>query len=907
MPNYTPATVNVNNHELHWETDGYYVFGDDQWKNIEFVATMTYRGGVIGIVPRVYADNMYMTMKVQNQEASDGTTKAFVSLSAQETYEEIHLGETIVSPLSQDQDVTFRVEIRGTNYQFYLNSIRLFNIEYAGMSRGRVGLYASSGNGCKNVEVRSAFPEGWSTNVNSVSGAIVDLQELENGNKVIHLNNPNGSMELYIRQSENVTGGQFYTLSFQAEGSGTAKIIELNGINPKTYSLPINSNSWTFHHLSQQLSADCTAVAIQFGTMAGVLKVDEVQFEQKPFATSYIHNDSTTGPSTRGNSLITFPSKNSIRTNEGSLTMWVKPALTYTGSSYKPVLFEFGDTEDAIRLFYDNGQMKLKYGASNEVGVTVSFDANTWYGIVATWSGHRLFISVNNTEQELTGNFSMSGSSDVIRIGHSKSTSLQSFYGVVDETIVYSEILSSEQRQSWYESTESIPDAANMLMRATFNEAIGSFDKSIIEATQAPKYGSPILVEKNDGTPLKKVSFFDFYTGEYRTYNEEQIVYDGISDYLVISYDDVDTQNFKISVRDEDGITYGDPYVLDGRRVYLTLTPEEKQKLKGRPLYVTYQLENSYTVDFNIGVPDSFRVTLGKHDGQPVKVIYEGNDFSDEKLATMVELNPMLNPNHQGFLYITRNVEPVTSFRVRISPEDLPANGGSESLVIVEPLDAYGNFVSHAKLDVSCQRGTIIPAYDPQSILLRDRAGRFLYRYRAPIIYMDQEGAFEVLDTINIVDKETGIGVQAPITLTTLQVMEHVIQPGDIAEKIALTYGTTVEEIAIENGMSVEELKAYISTNVNQPIQIPINYSAKELRKSTDRIHQEMMIVYLLGKVTDYMNQPVKNLPAGLGDILDFNHDGLINIQEVTWLKENEGTSVIQSKYTDLKTWEQTN
>lgn len=937
MSDYITATTHkdTTNHLLVFDSEGYYVVGDEKWQDITFTTTLIYNGGKIGIAPRIYDTNFYMYLDIHNEDLNEAGTEqiGLATLNTQVTYETFSVGQTKVAALVVGEEYLFKTEIRGTNYRIYLNDLLIFNIEYPGMSKGKVGIYATTGNTCKAIEVQSAFAEGWATNVGSILGAIVDIQELPNEDKYLYLSNPT-STELYVYQQQSVIGGKPHTLSFNANGSGVIKIIELDGAAPQTFNYVLPQTvDWNRESFTNTFSSDCTRAAIRFTVKNQELKVNDVQLEQKLFATGYIHNESTSNAKARGNSIITYPAKDNIKKDTGSLVIWFNPSITYSPSTeFKPVLFEYG-TNSPLRLSYESGEIVFTYGAKS-ISYGTTLEKDTWYNVVLTWKSDRLQMYLNNVKTEFNGMLSQPDDSKLIRIGHSVDTSKNLFSGAIDETIILSSVLTEKDVEEILTSIEPIVDSSAMIMRATFNYAIGNFNKSIIEATLAPDYGSPVIVEKADGTGMRKVSFFDMYTGEYRTFNEELAYFDKALGYLELSYpdNDIDQETFKINVENIDGVTYGSPYSLIGRKLHLSLTDEEKELLDGQYLYVTYQLEDSFTVDFNIGVPDSFRITLGKHDGQPVKVVYEGNGFTDERLLTMVEMNPLLNPNHEGFLYITRNDEKVTSFRVRATPDDLPANGGSESLVVVEPLDTNGNYISHCRLDVSCEIGSIVPAYDEESIKLRDRAGRFLYRYRSPILSVKDINGYETTDYINVLDRETGIGVQIPITLSALSEKSHTLVAGDTIEKLAEHYGSTISDIAYTEDMLAKVKAKYGTSAVTNAktedqvianarryilataggatktnIQIPINYSSKELEKNATAILHDKMIAYLANMLLDYMNQPAKNLPAGLGDLLDFNQDGIISVQEMVWLKENRLTTVLQAKYAAVLAWDNAN
>lgn len=912
MSDYIVAANHIDEEagQLILDSEGYIVVGDENWQDVTFITTLVYNGGNIGIAPRVYDLNMYMFMTIRNETVGDTGTeqKGFASLDVQVTYDTYNLAQRQIEPLVVGQTYNFETVITGTNYRISMNDTVLFNIEYSGMSKGQVGIYGTAGTACEGIDVQSLFADAWGNNVHEVVGGIVDIQEMENEDKYLFLSNPTFD-DLYAGQEVDVIGGEVHSLSFNANGAGTVRLAEIDGANPQIYEFPIESREdWSRIKLQQEFSGDCTRAILHFYVVNSALRINDVQLEDKIFATDYIYNESTTESKVRDSSIITYPAKDNIQVTQGSVSMWVNPAYTYNGSSFKPAFFEYGSSNGVIRLSWEADAFVFKYGTKS-VSLAGTFEEGNWYHLVGRWSTDGILITVNGVTKILKGQYDLKDSSDIIRIGHSYRTASNTFYGAIDETIVYSSILTDEEIKTLYETADPVLDSNSMIMRATFNHAIANFNKSIIEATLAPNYGSPVLIEKEDGQPMRKVSFFDFYTGEYKTFNEELVIYDKTYDYVEISYhdNDVDQQSFKISVQDAEGVSYGVSMELRGRKLYLNLTDEEKELLDNVQLFVTYQLEDSYTVDFNIGVPDSFRVTLGKHDGQAVKVIYEGNRFTDEKLATMVELNPLLSPNHEGFLYITRNDEPVTSFRIRATPDDLPANGGSESLVVVEPLDTNGNYISHCRLDVSCELGTIVPTYDEESIKLRDRAGRFLYRYRSPILTLDDTGSLEVVDTVSVIDRDTGIGVQVPITLTTLQEHTHTIGEMDSLEKIAEHYGATVEDIALANELSVPDMRLYIIQHRGTDIQIPVNYSAKQLEKAPLEIKQDTMIAYLTNMITDYMNKPASTLPNGLGTLLDFNGDGMIDIREMTWLRDNRLTVALENKYNAVVAWDETN
>ena len=53
MSDYLAATTHVDStqHQLIFDTEGYYMVGDEAWQDITFKTTIVYNGGSIGIAP----------------------------------------------------------------------------------------------------------------------------------------------------------------------------------------------------------------------------------------------------------------------------------------------------------------------------------------------------------------------------------------------------------------------------------------------------------------------------------------------------------------------------------------------------------------------------------------------------------------------------------------------------------------------------------------------------------------------------------------------------------------------------------------------------------------------------------------------------------------------------------------
>lgn len=855
----TSTVSTPNGDALKWDSDGYYVFGEDNWRDIEVEATFIYKDGSIGILPRFYSPYTYMYFTIgkmlyeTDSELNIVEEKDMMIFSLFTNGDSVELGKKDLDlPLVPDEVYTLKVTITRYNYQIYVNDVLEFNIDYGGETSGNTCLYATTGNECTEISVLSTFPEGWVTNVEGINESTAYLSEASNEERSIRLENPVNAIDaLYAEQILTVTPGK--DIAFTSSYTGECKMVVtlLEGVQTgmtKEVFAPLQE-TWTRIEGSASIPADCTKVSIRFMVQPGKeASVKEPQLEMATSATSYIPNTSTTEPAVRTGSFLTFPAKEAIHPTHGTMSMWVRPNETYTAAVNKRyMLFQYGDTVDGIIVCGEGASISMQHGSSFVAMSNVGLTKDTWNHIAITWGEASIGLHVNGVSQYAASESLFQEESETINVGIDRYSDYEVFHGAIDDLTIYKVELNEDEVFEIFESTEAVAAVGDMTFRATFDHAIGNFQKTYVEIPNSPAYGSPVIVQKEDGTELRKVSFFDYESGEYRTWNEEEVVYYG-GDYIKVSFHHLDTTNFRVTVMDQAGNLLGDPHTIVGDKIYLTLSEEERKKYKRKTLRVRYQLEDSYTVDFNIEAADSFRLDIAKHDGQEVEVVYEGNRYSEEKLVEMVEMNPILNPNHKGFLYITNEQKPITSFKTKITPGDLPADGLSDALIIIEPVDEIGNHVCEANLEVSAEYGVIHPNLEMESVRLRQIAGRYIYKYIAPSKFSSTKGEIEnITDKIKIIDKETGIGIEKTITLCLYD--EYQITPPDATDEKAIS--------------------------------------------------PELMGAFLLEKVVEYIGQPIEALPVELRE-LNFTKSGVVNIKDVSWIKDKLYTTDLQKAYQNI-------
>ena len=267
--------------------------------------------------------------------------------------------------------------------------------------------------------------------------------------------------------------------------------------------------------------------------------------------------------------------------------------------------------------------------------------------------------------------------------------------------------------------------------------------------------------------------------------------------------------------------------------VRFILSEEEKKELHGKEVSVRYQLRRSYFVDYDRGAYDSYRVYLARNTGVPVTVTHEGNRFSKRRLATEVELNPMETTRSEGFMFLDTEVGEVSSFRVFMEPNRLRADGFAMSDILIQALDKNGTEVIGADLVVEVEDGAVIPLINREAVRMRKAEGTYQYRYQAPYIQTNSEGD-NVKTHLLITDLRTGIGARMAIYL--------------------------------------------------RPVKDERRGSPTRVGTAAQRLFTFMSYAY--GR---------KDVPV-LSAILDVNEDGLVDEQEIVWLRENMASSEVVTR-----------
>lgn len=503
-----------------------------------------------------------------------------------------------------------------------------------------------------------------------------------------------------------------------------------------------------------------------YNTNNNVNKITKLQLEYGSKPTTYIENKDTIQK--LNESVFKVPTKNNIDRIAGTLVYEYVPNI----NQKEFTIFEIGD----FKLIYKEDRYILYSVTSSMPNKQITLiqplkERKTW--IVWTWinNSHKLLhIQANEIKSSKNETGEMNGIFNTMNFAPDKYMS-----GIINNIDIYN--LDSFYLQ---ETTENFlkyqkENSQNKIFGLNLSSQIEFFKKPFLESSLVPLDGSPILIRNNEGE-MQRQFFFDENTGKYRDYNEEYLTYLGNRE-IKVSYNELDEKfnpTIKVISGMNKGLEIGQPVSIKDNVIKMTIGNEESQALFGEEIVVTYKIKNSYNIEFNEkSANDSYIINLDNPNGEDIIVTQEGNRFSNKKLAKEIELNPILNPRHEGFLYITKNSQTTNSFRIQVSSDMVSANGMDSADIMIEAIDEYGNEVLSPYLDIyiiddsgieTNQYGSITPIINYETMKARNTSGRLYMRYNSPYLSIKEINREKKIYIV-VYDRFNKIGTQTSLIL----------------------------------------------------------------------------------------------------------------------------------------------
>lgn len=717
------AIISNTNNNIYFEKEGRVFITNDIWSENCFSMSFKSIRKMIGFSPKYINEQNFLYVTISNEEIIVAARIKGID----RVYKQIKKPNLI-----KENVITYE-NVLETKHHFSLNGVEICRIDSSLFINGQIFVCAKEDEAILECQIEQMQSKAWETNAHEagvlITNAVVDQTNMLRLRATSHT-------EAIVRQTVS-SNTALAVLSFDFVGSGDVYlnndlIKSIESENLVRYEIPLEC-------------VDDSNYKIEFRTK-NELYIGKVQFEENSYTTAYIPNKDVELEAVREGTLLSYPNKNAFLTTEGSLYIKIIPQKTLENH----MIFTTDSKE--FTLSCKDGVIHWE-AMGQTVSIPYTKEKNISSELFVTWSAYEISLSLDGKKK--IGTSLTHANLPVNKLIFADGYSIEPV--VLEEWALFYNDFSMDLGIEHYLSEASI--------HSLFDGGINGSNVSWTEIPVAPNDHSPILVEKADGEPLQKVSFFDPETGDYRTWNEESFIYDGKSDFIDLTFSNINEQFANLCITTETGEKIGQPYRISGKRLYFSFSKHEKILYRNELLKAVYQVNDSYTIDYNINAVDGYRLDFAKFDGTDRFVYQEGNRFAEPvKLATMIEMNPIYNQNHTGFLYVSKTDNLTEDFRITATPDRLKADGFSKSTIVIEPLDYQGNFLSHVSLTVKADKGFISRYIDKASAEVQKRSGQHLYQYTAPFISSLEE-AETITDYIWVVDEDSNIGICYSILL----------------------------------------------------------------------------------------------------------------------------------------------
>jgi len=231
-----------------------------------------------------------------------------------------------------------------------------------------------------------------------------------------------------------------------------------------------------------------------------------------------------------------------------------------------------------------------------------------------------------------------------------------------------------------------------------------------------PKQNAPVTIEDESNTYMQ-VSFIE--DGELKNYSVFNTIYKPNNNKkLYLPCQELDPE-FDTVVMAE-GVPIPIELVLGNT---ITLGIENDEELIDKTINIIYQPRNNFFIDYTDY--NSAMISMSSRPENETSIIYESSD-DPYYLIQMLDLNPMLNPNNNGFVYISNTPRITDAISVNISPQQINIDPHEHAVVIIDALDKTGNPTSLYDLYVDAKHGKIMPFIN--SVNLKDPYEYELYK-----------------------------------------------------------------------------------------------------------------------------------------------------------------------------------
>lgn len=326
-------------------------------------------------------------------------------------------------------------------------------------------------------------------------------------------------------------------------------------------------------------------------------------------------------------------------------------------------------------------------------------------------------------------------------------------------------------------------------------------EKQEVLVRPIPQNGSPIFIRNAQGTVLRPVHFRD---ESYKpTLTNMEILETNETRHLFIQYraHEIDARTLRVWV-DMDG--QGGWKEIFGSTIVENRIILPYGFLPFLAVRAMYRLKDSYCVDYNY-TPDKDDARIQVHtsfdpeveETRRLEIRYEVNKQHAYYLADEIDLNPLKNKIHSGFMYLTDELYPPARMKVICNPAQVYKNQKERVTVHAYLYDEFGNPVVGERIGWEVDEGTI---YIMSSIT--DMNGLSVAIYEAPA----SSAADQAIIKAQLISRDSSIQLDSscPIVFSEENFVnkiavipeKHIVQSGDTVQLKITAFGPSSERLA---------------------------------------------------------------------------------------------------------------
>ncbi|TKJ08141.1 hypothetical protein FC702_03820, partial [Bacillus cereus] len=376
------------------------------------------------------------------------------------------------------------ISSNGSHFTVDLNNKTVFKFESALFVNGQVRVCGEVGEIFYSCEIQELQSTAWKSNADSGG---VEVKTIKIGDHEYIKLLGSTTKKATFSQSISLLAKD-HTLSFNAQGNGECLIK-----SGETILKQIDISQGDLSYISQSFNLlTPQAITLVFQTDE-ILIVGKHQLEDRVDSTPYIPNSSITDSVVRKGSSLKFPVKSLFDKKAGSIYLKL---TTKNRIDRDQTLFR-SDTNE-LSLAVRGTNLSYTVGASS-ITIPKTLERSTSYEFLCSWNDEGIELTINGENAKALNTGLLL-------------TTPQELIFANEETPIQEEVILEE----WALFNNKLPDASNIktqlpfaVMQSLFDGGISGQNITWSEIPVAPIDHSPILVQKENGDTLQKVSFFN--------------------------------------------------------------------------------------------------------------------------------------------------------------------------------------------------------------------------------------------------------------------------------------------------------------------------------------------------------------------------------------------------------------